>query len=482
MRTRGRRSCPSSGLEPGPELQELEQVDPDPRRVAARAADARPPASTALERCSSRRRSALRFSPRRLAALALREGDASGSTAAGRPGSVVGIDAESGEIVRQHSSRAHAVRTRGRRRRPLARGRGRADGPSHRSVVASRRDARYGRNADGHRIRRRLGLGRERPALAGHAVHRAGGDGGGAASTRRRAPNGSRSAFREREARPRTSSTTILRSRRSAVWAVAPDFSVVRADATTGAVTETIRDVPAAAVASGGAGVWVLGVDGAVVRLDERSGRVVRRASIPPGSVGSIAVGRNAAWITSPADGTLWRIGAGRAESVGATELSPGVNDVAVTSTGIWVVNPIAGTLTQCGSGDDAGHPHDRSRRNTSLGCDRRPDRLGDGDPRSRRRPHVRGDGRGDLRTERVRTAAGGRERPGGLPHHIGPAAAGRRSRECDADGRRDRVRASRATLPRRRVPRRLPVLRRLDREHGPVRRGEVRVERARVR
>ena len=138
-----------------------------------------------------------------------------------------------------------------------------------------------------------------------------------------------------------------LAASEDALWAVAPDFSVVRADATTGAITATIRDVPAAAIAAGSAGVWVLGVDGAVVRLDERSGRVVRRASIAPASVGSIAVGRNAAWVTSPAEGTLWRIGAGRAESVGAIEVAPGIGDVAVTPTGIWVANPIAGTLTQ---------------------------------------------------------------------------------------------------------------------------------------
>jgi branched-chain amino acid transport system substrate-binding protein len=131
-----------------------------------------------------------------------------------------------------------------------------------------------------------------------------------------------------------------------ALWAVAPDFSVVRVDATTGAITATVRAVPAAAVASGGAGVWVLGVDGSVVRLDERSGRIVRRASIPAGSVGSIAVGRNAAWVTVPGDGTLWRIGAGRAESVGATLLAPGVSDVAVAPTGVWIANPIAGTLS----------------------------------------------------------------------------------------------------------------------------------------
>ena len=50
--------------------------------------------------------------------------------------------------------------------------------------------------------------------------------------------------------------------------------------------------------------------------------------------------------VTDPVEGKLWRIGAGRAASVGAVELAPGVADVAVTSTGIWVANPIAGTLT----------------------------------------------------------------------------------------------------------------------------------------
>ena len=105
--------------------------------------------------------------------------------------------------------------------------------------------------------------------------------------------------------------------------------------------------MPAAAVASGGAGVWVLGVDGAVVRLDERSGRVVRRAAITPGRSDRSPSAGTRPGSRRPADGKLWRIGAGRAESVGATELSPGVNDVAVTPTGVWVANPIAGTLTQ---------------------------------------------------------------------------------------------------------------------------------------
>jgi branched-chain amino acid transport system substrate-binding protein len=131
------------------------------------------------------------------------------------------------------------------------------------------------------------------------------------------------------------------------VWAVAPDFSVVRVDAVAGEVTTTTRALPAAAVATGRAGVWVLGVDGSVARLDERTGRVVRRAAIPAASVGSIAVGDDSAWVTGPADGKLWRIRAGRAESVGAIDLSPGIGDLAVAESGVWVTNPIEGTVSQ---------------------------------------------------------------------------------------------------------------------------------------
>jgi len=130
-----------------------------------------------------------------------------------------------------------------------------------------------------------------------------------------------------------------------AVWAVTPDFAVARIDTTTGAVIATNRDVRAAAVAVGGAGVWALGVDGEVARLDERTARTVRRARVPVAVVSSIAVGDDAAWVTSPADGTLWRVGAGRAPSLGSVQLTPGITDVAADASGVWVVNPTAGTL-----------------------------------------------------------------------------------------------------------------------------------------
>ena len=131
-----------------------------------------------------------------------------------------------------------------------------------------------------------------------------------------------------------------------ALWAVTPDFAVVRIEGVTGAVTATARAVPAAAVAAGGAGVWALGADGSVVRLDERTARPVARARIPV-PVTSIAVGEDAAWVTSAADGTLWRVAGGSNPALGTIDLALGAGDVAVGAGAVWVVNPLAGTLTQ---------------------------------------------------------------------------------------------------------------------------------------
>lgn len=131
-----------------------------------------------------------------------------------------------------------------------------------------------------------------------------------------------------------------------ALWAVTPDYAVVRIEGATGAVTATARAVPVTAVAAGGAGVWALGADGSVVRLDERTARPVARARIPV-PVTSIAVGEDAAWVTSAADGTLWRVAGGSNPALGTIDLALGAGDVAVGAGAVWVVNPLAGTLTQ---------------------------------------------------------------------------------------------------------------------------------------
>ena len=332
------------GLEPGPELQELQQA------ILSHDESLRPPETPARRR---RRRwivlvataicSALVAAA--LAAVALRDDDAAGSTAVAGEGTVVGIDAGSGEVVRRIPA--------GRTPSALAVGDGAlwlvdADARTVLRIVPSSRvietlatgatptDIAFGAGS--------VWVANGRPLPDTQFI-------GPVATTVARLDPTTRTERTSVGLARKGGSTSNLVDNHLAVsddalWAIAPDFSVVRADATTGAITETIREVPAAAVATGIAGVWVLGVDGSVVRLDERSGRIVRRASVEPGSVGSIAVGRNAAWVTTPGDGKLWRIGAGRAESVGATQLAPGVGDLAVTPTAIWVANPIAGTLT----------------------------------------------------------------------------------------------------------------------------------------
>jgi branched-chain amino acid transport system substrate-binding protein len=93
--------------------------------------------------------------------------------------------------------------------------------------------------------------------------------------------------------------------------------------------------------------VWVLGVDGKVVRLDERTARPRARATLPTRSPTAIAVGADAAWVTSSADGTLWRVGDGPEPSVGSVDVGPGVSDVAAAPGGVWIVNPLEGTLVK---------------------------------------------------------------------------------------------------------------------------------------
>jgi branched-chain amino acid transport system substrate-binding protein len=134
-----------------------------------------------------------------------------------------------------------------------------------------------------------------------------------------------------------------------AVWAVGPDFGVVRIDTASGRITARSYAVQATAVAAGPAGVWVLGVDGAVVRLDPRTARPVARATIPASSVGSIAVGQDAVWVSSPSDGTLWRISARSRPTVGAIDVSRGISDLAVGAGSVWVANPLAGTVVKVG-------------------------------------------------------------------------------------------------------------------------------------
>ncbi|HYI75758.1 MAG TPA: BTAD domain-containing putative transcriptional regulator, partial [Gaiellaceae bacterium] len=268
------------GLEPGPELQELQQA------ILGHDEALRAPQSPVRRR---RRRwvalvataigSALVAVA--LATFALRDDDAAGSTAVAGEGTVVGIDVESGDVVR----RIPAGRTP--------------------SALAVGDGALWLVDADARTVLRIVPSSRVIETLATGATPTDVAFGAGSVwvANGRPLPDTQfigpvATAVARLDPTTRTERTSVGLARKGgstsnlvdnhlavsddALWAIAPDFSVVRADATTGAITATNRNVPAAAVATGEAGVWVLGVDGSVVRLDERSGRIVRRAAIEP--------------------------------------------------------------------------------------------------------------------------------------------------------------------------------------------------------
>ena len=140
-----------------------------------------------------------------------------------------------------------------------------------------------------------------------------------------------------------------LAASRGALWAVTPDFAVVRIDARSDAVVASTRALHAIAIGAGGAGIWAIADDGTVAQLDPRTARIVARTQIDA-PVSGIAVGKDAAWVTS-SDGGLWRVPKRRPSSLGRVELGRGVADVSVGGGAVWVANPLAGTLIEVDPG-----------------------------------------------------------------------------------------------------------------------------------
>ena len=134
-----------------------------------------------------------------------------------------------------------------------------------------------------------------------------------------------------------------------AVWAIGPDERVRRVDPRTDRITATIPGVRARAIAADGGSVWTLAGDGAVTRIDGRSTEVLARGKVSATSVASIAAGRDGAWISAPADGTVWRAVPGRDDRLvmDTVRVPTGMTDIAYGAGALWGVNPLRGTLTQ---------------------------------------------------------------------------------------------------------------------------------------
>ena len=93
-------------------------------------------------------------------------------------------------------------------------------------------------------------------------------------------------------------------------WSIALDGTVVGVDGA-GRVRHQV-DLRAASLAYGDHALWVLTEDNHVVRVDATTGEVKQTIAVPSVlTLGGIAAGGGAVWVTSPFQGVLWRIDPG---------------------------------------------------------------------------------------------------------------------------------------------------------------------------
>ncbi len=136
------------------------------------------------------------------------------------------------------------------------------------------------------------------------------------------------------------------------VWAIAPDFSLVRIDPVRNEVTAVSRKVAALAVAGAPDAVWVLNDNGALVRV-AASGRVTTRVNVPTTELSDVAVGGGSLWATDPFEGTLWRIDPGQHVVERTIDVGAGADSVAFGLGSIWVANSLQGTLSRIDPGSN---------------------------------------------------------------------------------------------------------------------------------
>jgi DNA-binding SARP family transcriptional activator/ABC-type branched-subunit amino acid transport system substrate-binding protein len=129
------------------------------------------------------------------------------------------------------------------------------------------------------------------------------------------------------------------------VWALGADGSVARIDPRSHRVVTRIPALQAVSLAVDGADLWVATGDHAVVRIDTRSNRVRERVPLATFTLGGIAVGAGAVWVTDPVAGTLWRIDPRPGPVARTIAVGSGAFSVAVGAGAVWVVNGLDATL-----------------------------------------------------------------------------------------------------------------------------------------
>jgi DNA-binding SARP family transcriptional activator/ABC-type branched-subunit amino acid transport system substrate-binding protein/DNA-binding beta-propeller fold protein YncE len=136
-----------------------------------------------------------------------------------------------------------------------------------------------------------------------------------------------------------------------AVWVVGADLGVYRIDPRTNKRVGgrlkgvTGRRVEATSIAAGGGGVWVIEFgDAAVAKIDPRTNTIEPKIEVAAQGLSSLAVGARDLWASDPFGGLVWRIDPGR-NLQRTIPVDLGVSWVTVGAGAVWATNELAGLV-----------------------------------------------------------------------------------------------------------------------------------------
>jgi DNA-binding SARP family transcriptional activator/ABC-type branched-subunit amino acid transport system substrate-binding protein/streptogramin lyase len=143
---------------------------------------------------------------------------------------------------------------------------------------------------------------------------------------------------------------SLIAVHHGAVSAVDIDGSLTRLDAATGLRRARIRATAATAIAAGDAGVWYLtNLKGtpAVVRVDTRRNMPAQVIRVQTNNLVGIAVGAGSVWATDPLEGVVWRIDPGPKPVLRTIPVGFGVAQIAFGDGAVWSANLANATLSR---------------------------------------------------------------------------------------------------------------------------------------
>jgi DNA-binding SARP family transcriptional activator/ABC-type branched-subunit amino acid transport system substrate-binding protein len=157
----------------------------------------------------------------------------------------------------------------------------------------------------------------------------------------------------------------------AAVWVINPDLTVSRIDPRTNKLVARVRGVRATSIAAGDGGVWVVELRRqGIAKIDTRTNTITQRIEVGAEGLTSLAVGAHSVWAADPFGGQVWRVDPGPKPLLRTIPLDVGVTWIAVDDA-VWATNGIAGVVYRIDPRTNAAHVVNRTTAPAAVAVDR---------------------------------------------------------------------------------------------------------------